>query len=77
MEISQGNYLKQAKMSFFFSFLFCIIRKQESRIAPAWEEVWHQWEGEVAGKGVRRVNMMQKCVHMHINVKMIPVESVP
>jgi hypothetical protein len=25
----------------------------------------------------RRVNIVQKCVHMHINVKMIPVETVP
>jgi hypothetical protein len=29
------------------------------------------------GKGYRRVNMVQKCVHMYINAKMIPVETFP
>jgi hypothetical protein len=26
---------------------------------------------------VRRENMVQKCVHMYVNAKMIPVETVP
>jgi hypothetical protein len=30
----------------------------------------------VAGKGVKRMNMVQKCVHMHVNAKMTPVETV-
>jgi hypothetical protein len=28
------------------------------------------------GKEGRRVNMMQKCVHMNVNAKMIPVETI-
>jgi hypothetical protein len=28
-------------------------------------------------KGGRKVNSVQKCVHMHVNAKMIPVETVP
>jgi hypothetical protein len=31
----------------------------------------------VAGKWHRMVNMVQKCVHMYVNVKMIPVETIP
>jgi hypothetical protein len=29
------------------------------------------------GKGDRRVNTVQKSVHMYVNAKMIPVENVP
>jgi hypothetical protein len=32
---------------------------------------------EVVGKGSRRINMVQKCVHMYVNVKIIPAETVP
>jgi hypothetical protein len=28
-------------------------------------------------KGIRKVNMVQKCVHMYVNAKMISVETVP
>jgi hypothetical protein len=45
---------------------------------PMWNRSclgWHQWKGEVARKGSRRVNTVQKCVHMYINAKMIPVET--
>jgi hypothetical protein len=31
---------------------------------------------EVLGKGGRRVNTVQKCVHMYVNGKMIPVETI-
>jgi hypothetical protein len=31
----------------------------------------------MAGKGGRRVNTVQKCIHMHINAEMIPVETIP
>jgi hypothetical protein len=31
----------------------------------------------MASKGDRRVNMVQKCVHMHVNAKMIPIEAIP
>jgi hypothetical protein len=33
--------------------------------------------GEVTGKRGRRVNTMQKCVHMYVNATMIPVEYIP
>jgi hypothetical protein len=32
---------------------------------------------KVAGKGVRKVNMVQKLLHMYINAEMIPVETIP
>jgi hypothetical protein len=38
---------------------------------------WSQWDGKVLGKGGRRVNVIQKCVHMYVNAKMIPTETVP
>jgi hypothetical protein len=34
-------------------------------------------KGDIMGKGVRRVNMVQKCVHMYVNAKMIPVKNTP
>jgi hypothetical protein len=40
-------------------------------------EVWHQWEGGGFGERVRRVNMMQKCIHMYVNAKIIPVKTIP
>jgi hypothetical protein len=55
-------------MLFFLSFLFCKIGVQEGRTCPGM--------GEVVGKRGRRVNMVQKCVHRHVNAKMIPVETV-
>jgi hypothetical protein len=35
-----------------------------------------QWEGRVVGKRDRMVNTVQNCVHVSVNVKMIPVETV-
>jgi hypothetical protein len=32
--------------------------------------------GEVTGKGGRRINKVQKCVHMYVKAKMIPVETI-
>jgi hypothetical protein len=33
---------------------------------------------KVAGKGVKRVSMLQKlCIHVCVNAKMIPVETIP
>jgi hypothetical protein len=32
--------------------------------------------GEVEGKGGRKVNIVQKCVHMYVNAKMIAVETI-
>jgi hypothetical protein len=31
---------------------------------------------EVAGKGCRRVNIVQKCAHMYVNAKMMPIETI-
>jgi hypothetical protein len=31
----------------------------------------------VVGKGGRRVNGGKNCVNMHVNAKMIPVETIP
>jgi hypothetical protein len=31
----------------------------------------------VVGKGSKRVNMVQNYVHMYVNIKMIPVKTVP
>jgi hypothetical protein len=31
----------------------------------------------VVEKGSRRVNTVQKCVHMYVNVNMTPVENIP
>jgi hypothetical protein len=76
MEISQGNslcgylYLKQAKISFF---LFFFYKEQEGRTGGRLVPVGG---GRWRGKEGRRVNMVQKCVHMYVNTKMIPVETV-
>jgi hypothetical protein len=32
---------------------------------------------EEVGKGYRRVNMVKYCVHMYVNVPMIPAETIP
>jgi hypothetical protein len=31
----------------------------------------------VAGKRGRKVNTVQKCVHIYVNAKMIPIETIP
>jgi hypothetical protein len=50
MEVSQGNslcsYLKQAKMSFLFPFLYKL-GEQEGKTSPAWGEV------DTSGRGMR------------------------
>jgi hypothetical protein len=88
IEISQGNslsiyhYLKLAKMPCFssslFFFVFCKIREQKSRtgpvqgmgLAPVGEGTW--WV-----KGVGEWIWYKKCVHMHVNAKMISAETFP
>jgi hypothetical protein len=74
METSQGNslsnchYLKQAKMSFLSFFFFYKIEEQERGTSPAWElgigRGWCLWEGEVLGKGCRRVTVVQLFTRM-------------
>jgi hypothetical protein len=85
MEISQGNslcsylYLKQAKKNslFFSSFLqnqrTGVWNRSYSRVGG----VGTSGKGEVAGKRGRKVNTVQKCVHIYVNAKMIPIETIP
>jgi hypothetical protein len=62
-------------MFFFFSFLFCKIGEQEGRTGPA-QGGGLVPVGKVVGKRDRMVNTVQKCVYVHVNAKMIPVETV-
>jgi hypothetical protein len=86
MEISQGNslcsyiYLKQAKMS---GFSFCLF--SSTKLESGWWNRFCRGQGvstsekeEVAGKGARMMNMVQKMyTHVNVNAKMIPVEMSP
>jgi hypothetical protein len=56
----------------FFSFFFCKIEEQEDKAGP-----WEAGGCNHQGKGGRRVNIVQKCVHIYVNAKMIPVETIP
>jgi hypothetical protein len=67
---------------FSFSFLYVLLQNQrtggQNRSCPGrGGRAGTSERGEVAGKGGRRVNMAQKCVHMYVNAKMIPVETIP
>jgi hypothetical protein len=80
MEISQGNslcsYLYPNKQKCHF-FIYKI-REQEGRTGPAQEmRAGTSRRGEVVGKGGWMVNTVQKCVHMYVNAKLIPVETIP
>jgi hypothetical protein len=62
-------------MFFFSLFSSTKLREQEGRTGPAQGGGLVTSErGEVAGKGGRRVKY---CVHMCVNAKMIPVETIP
>jgi hypothetical protein len=75
MEMSQGtslfNYLKQAKMSFLFSIFSKSDNRKEKQVllGSGWGEVEKSRSREDVGKGCKRVNMVQNCVHMKINGK--------
>jgi hypothetical protein len=45
--------------------------QREGGTDPAWGRAGTSEMGEEAGKGGRRVNTVQKCVHMYVNAKMI------
>jgi hypothetical protein len=60
-------------MIFFLSFLFYKIGEQESRTGPAQGER----VGTSGSRGDSREKGCKKCVHMHLNAKMIPVETIP
>jgi hypothetical protein len=63
-------------MFFFLSFIFFLLQNQRT---GGWnrsckgEDIDTSWRGEVEGKGGRMVNT----VHMYINTKMVPVETLP
>jgi hypothetical protein len=61
---------------FFFSFFFQKIGEQGGGTGPDQGKVNINERGEVVGKGSRKVNMVQNCVHMHVNAKIIPVETI-
>jgi hypothetical protein len=58
-------------MFFFLYFIFSLLQNQrtEGRTGPAWWGVGISERGKVVGKGDRRVNMVQKCVHMYADEK--------
>jgi hypothetical protein len=59
-----------------FHFLFFFLQNQRTggqKQVLHRADSWHQWEGERD----RRVNTVQKCVHMYVNARMIPAETVP
>jgi hypothetical protein len=70
MELSQGNslysYLKQKWH--FFSFTKSEYRRAE-QVLWWWERVGASGRGKKVGKGCRRVNIVQYCVHMYVNGK--------
>jgi hypothetical protein len=63
---------------YLFSFFFYKIREQEGRTGPIQGRrtgtSGREW---VAGKGDNRMNMVQICVNMCVNAKMIPDETIP
>jgi hypothetical protein len=90
IEISQENslhsylYLKHAKLCIFS--LFSSTKSENKRaewvLAEAGPERWVGGvgtcgRGKVAGKGDRKMNMGQKCLHMYVNAKMRPVKTIP
>jgi hypothetical protein len=88
METTQGNslcsylYLKLAKMPCFsfLSFMFFLLQNLRT---GGWNWFWGRagTSGRLEGRGGRergrRMNMVKYCLHMHVNEKTIPVETVP
>jgi hypothetical protein len=66
-------------LSFFSLFFFLVqnwIIGKQNRSCQRWVGVGTSGRGEVEGKGGRKVNIVQKCVHMYVNAKMIAVETI-
>jgi hypothetical protein len=65
-------------MFFILSFLFLLLHNWTT---GGWsksctgERAGTSGRGKVLGKGGRRLNMVQKCAHMYVNAKIIPVET--
>jgi hypothetical protein len=64
-------------MFFFLSFLFFLLQNQrtqrQNKSCPG-RRAGISGRGEVMRKGGRRV---KKCIHMHVNAKMMLVETIP
>jgi hypothetical protein len=82
MEISQGNSLlatfisnKQKCHFFVFSSTKSENRREEQVLSRGWG-FGVSGRGEVLWKRGKWVNTVQKFLHMHVNAKMIPVESI-
>jgi hypothetical protein len=66
--------LNKQKYHFFF---FYKIREQKGGIGPAWGRVDIRERGEEVGYGKGGRIWCEHCVHMYVNGKMMPVETVP
>jgi hypothetical protein len=79
VELSLSQTSKNV-MLFFLSFFFYIIGEQEGGTGLAWVGgggLVPVEGGEMSGKRGRMVSIVQNFVHMYVNAKMIPIETVP
>jgi hypothetical protein len=74
-----ATFISNKQKCLIFSFFFYKIGEQEGGTDPAQgvREGFATSEGGVAGKEGRSVIMIQKCVQMYPNAKMIPLETIP
>jgi hypothetical protein len=71
--LSLAQLAKMSSFSFYlFSFFFYKIREREGRTGPA-----HERGLASVGKREESEYGTKKCVHVCVNAKMIPVETVP
>jgi hypothetical protein len=63
---------------YLLSFSFYKTGEQEVRAGPAQEGSWYQWEGVRGGERVSEGEYSaKKCMNMYVNVKVLPVETIP
>jgi hypothetical protein len=62
-------------MFFILSFLFSLLQNQRTGGGTGPDQGGGL--GKVLGKEDRRLNTVQKCVHIYANAKMIPVKTTP
>jgi hypothetical protein len=58
-------------------FFFLQIQEQKARTGPVWRLVSVGGGGVCEAKGVRGWIQCKYCVHMYVNVKIRPVETIP
>jgi hypothetical protein len=63
-------------MFLFLSFMFFLLQNQRTG-GQNTAGGWHLWVGEVGGEKGKSMHLVQICMHMYINAKMIPAETVP